>query len=140
VGSRLTGRYRVRVSRPALNEARRLFPRVSDRMEVRRQALKLRFWPDSAPSTGTGQVLDLDWEWVKGLPFGDVGELRVHGTIAGNDNLRIIFHDGGGKLKDPLPNIWILRVFQKKRDDFSSNDLAVFKQRRRDVRRIFYGE
>jgi len=117
-----------------------LFPRVSDRMEIRRHALKLRFWPDSAPSTGTGQVLDLDWEWVKGLSCNDVGELRIHGTIAGNDNLRIIFHVGGDKLTNPLPNIWILRVFQKKRDDFSSRDLDGFKERRRLIRKGFYGE
>jgi hypothetical protein len=108
-------------------------------MEVRRHALKLRFWPDAAPE-GSGQVLDLDWEWVKGLPFRDVGELRIHGVVAGNDNLRIIFHVGGEEREGPLPIIWILRVFQKKREDFSSNDLAVFRQRRRDVRRLFYGE
>jgi hypothetical protein len=108
-------------------------------MQVRRHALKLRFWPDAA-SGGSGQVLDLDWEWVKGLPFNDVGELRIHGVIAGNDNLRIIFHVGGDGLKAPLPIIWILRVFQKKRDDFSSHELATFKQMRRNVRRSFYDE
>lgn len=109
-------------------------------MEIRRHALKLRFWPDSAPLSEAGQVLDLDWEWVKGLPFNDVGKLRIHGTIAGDDNLRVIFHVGGDKLKDPLPIIWILRVFQKKRDDFSSRDLDGFKERRRLIRRDFYGE
>lgn len=140
MSSKLTGQYRVSRTRPAIKEACRLFPRVSDRMEVRRHALKLRFWPASAPLNGSGQVLDLDWEWVKGLPFKDVGELRIHGILAGNDNLRIIFHFGGDKLKNPLPIIWILRVFQKKRNDFSPEDLAVFKQRRRDVRRLFYNE
>ena len=58
--------------------------------------------------------MDLDWSWVQGLPWNDIGELRISDVIAGNDNLRIIFHRGGDKLVDPLPAIWILRVFQKK--------------------------
>jgi hypothetical protein len=90
-----------------------MFPRGSDFMEVRRHALKLRFWPDAAESSRQGQVLDLDWSWVQGLPFRDVGELRIHEAIGGNDNLRIIFHVGDEKLKSPLPIIWVLRVLQK---------------------------
>ena len=109
-------------------------------MEVRRHALKLRFWPDGASALTRGQVLDLDWDWVEGLSFRDIGELRIGDVIAGQNNLRIIFHVGGEKLLDPLPMIWVLRVFQKKRMDFSSNELAVFSARRRHVRQRFYGE
>lgn len=138
--TKLTGRYHVRVTDTVLNEGRKQFPRIRDFMRIRRHALKLRFWPD-APPGGSGAVLDLDWEWVKGLSSNDVGELRIHETISGCNNLRIIFHVGGKvRPEDELPALWILRVFQKKRDDFSTNDLAVFKQRRRNVRRFGYGE
>lgn len=137
---KLTGRYRVRVCRPALHEAKRKFVRVADLMEVRRHALKLRFWPHGAEARSQGQVLDFDWSWVQGLPFRDIGELRIEDVIAGNNNLRVIFHVGGDKLLDPLPLVWILRVFQKKSMIFTSNDLAVFSERRRLIRRRFYGE
>jgi hypothetical protein len=140
VSAKLTGRYRVRAYSPALREVKRMFNRVGDRMEVRRHVLKLRFWPDGASSVPRGQVLDLDWDWVEGLSFRDVGELRISDVIAGQNNLRIIFHVGGEKMLDPLPVIWVLRVFQKKRMDFTSNDLSVFSERRRQIRRRFYGE
>jgi len=138
--AKLTGRYRVRAHSSALREAKRMFNRVGDRMEVRRHAMKLRFWPDAAPDAQQGQVMDLDWSWVQGLPWNDIGELRISDVIAGNDNLRIIFHRGGDKLVDPLPAIWILRVFQKKAMHFTSNDLEIFSERRRHIRRRFYGE
>jgi hypothetical protein len=117
-----------------------MFDHVGDLMEVRRHAMKLRFWPDAAPGAQQGQVMDLDWCWVQGLPWNDIGELRISDVIAGNDNLRIIFHRGGDKLVDPLPVIWILRVFQKKAMHFTSNDLKIFSERRRHIRRRFYGE
>jgi hypothetical protein len=108
-------------------------------MEVRRHALKLRFWPDWL-SSDRGVVMELDWEWVKGLKVRDVGELRVGGVIGGHDNLRIIFHVGGSRSEDALPIIWILRVFQKKRDDFTSGELAAFRLARKSVRIFHYGE
>ena len=137
---KLTGRYRVRAYRPALKEANRTFNHVADLMEVRRQALKLRFWPDGTTEQSHGQVLDLDWDWVEGIPFRDIGELRIGDVIAGKDNLRIIFHVGGRTAPDSLPIIWVLKVFQKKRQDFSVNDLAGFSEKRRHIRRRFYGE
>ena len=59
-----------------------------------------------------------------------VGELRVHDTIGGNDNLRIVFFVGDESIREPLPMIWILAVIQKRRDDFSRHQIAVFKARR----------
>jgi len=84
--------------------------------------------------------MDLDWSWVQGLRWNDIGELRIIDTVAGNDNLRINFHCGGDRLVDPLPLMWILRVFQKKSMHFTSNDLNIFSERRRHIRRRFYGE
>jgi len=137
---KLTGRYRVRAYRPALKEAKSTFIRVADLMEVRRQALKLRFCPDGATELANRQVLDLNWDWVEGIPSRDIGELRIGDVIAGKDNLRIIFYVGGRTAPDSLPIIWVLRVFQKKRQDFSENDIAGFREKRRQIRRRFYGE
>jgi len=91
-----------------------MFPRVPDYMEVRRHALKLRYWPRAGPQEARGQVLDLDWSWVEGISTRDVGELRIHDVIANNDNLRIIFFVPPEVAGDTnLKPIWILRVFQK---------------------------
>ncbi len=64
------------------------------------------------------------------MPGFHIGELRVADAIGGNDNLRIIFYVGSAEIREPLPMIWILRVLQKKRDDFSKNDVSIFKARR----------
>ncbi len=126
----LTGRYRIRALRAALDDVRRLCPRTGDRMEIRRHALKLRYWPEHHPTDDAGKVLDLDWEWIRALPGFHIGELRIADAIGGNDNLRIIFYLGSAEIREPLPMIWILRVLQKKRDDFSKNDVSIFKARR----------
>lgn len=133
------GRYWVKATKSALAEAIKLCPRVGDRMEIRRHALKLRFWPDSPPG-GRGEVMELDWEWVKGISSNDVGELRIRDVIAGCDNLRIIFYVGGKRPGDASSIIWILRVFQKKRDDFSAGEIAGFRLNRKNVRIFYYGE
>lgn len=137
-GEGLTGSCRVRAIRSARSEAEKLFPRVSDRMEIRAQALKLRYWPVKHPTDSAGQILDLDWSWIRSLPGLRVGELRVADTIGGQDNVRIIFFDGGPTDCDPLPTIWVIRVMQKKRDDFSCNDIQIFKARRTLVNERFY--
>ncbi len=77
--------------------------------------------------------MDLDWEWVKGISSNDVGELRIDEVIAGRDNLRIIFYVGDMVPGDAWPIIWILRAFQKKRDDFTTSDLAGFRLRRNNI-------
>ena len=118
-GTGLTGRFRVRVFRPAWHEARKWCPRSRDTVELRSHALKLRFWPSPKPEEQTGQVLDLNWEWIKALKGLRVGELRIDDTIGGHDNLRIIFHCGDPEVCVPLPVIWVICVFQKKRNDFT---------------------
>jgi hypothetical protein len=99
-------------------------------MELRRHSLKLRYWPERHPTDEAGKILDLDWEWVRALPGSHVGELKIGDAIGGNDNLRAIFHVGRPEFRGPLPMIWVLRVFQKKRDDFSKNDISIVKARR----------
>lgn len=136
----LTGFYFVKRTPASSHDVRNLFSRVRDRMEVRRHALKLGYWPDNPPGENGGAVLDLDWEWVRGMPSNirDVGELRIDGMIGGHRNLRIIFFRGDPKVRNPLPMIWILQVFAKKRDDITKDQIISFKQRRKWVLNQFY--
>jgi len=138
-GEGLTGDYRVRLLGLGFNEIRKLcHGKVRDGMKIRRHLLKLRYWPQARPEDDGGQVLDIDWCWIKSLPSLDIGELRIHDTIAGNDNLRGIFFVGDPAVVEPLPMIWILAVMQKKRDDFTTHQLAVFRARRLLVKERFY--
>ena len=137
-GAHLTGNFRVRAVRPALAATRRLFPRVADRADIRSHALKLRYWPAKNPTTESGQLLDLNWDWIEALKGLNVGELRIGDKIGGFDNLRVIFFVGDKRIRQPLPIIWVLHVMQKKRMDFSTADFAVFKARRSLVIEWFY--
>jgi hypothetical protein len=137
-GSRLTGNFRVRGLRPAFLAVRRLLPKTADKAELRSQALKLRYWPQKKPTAESGQLLDLDWDWIKALKGLSIGELRIDDRIGGLDNLRIIFFVGDKKLRSPLPLIWSLHVMQKKRMEFTAADLATFKARRLLVMEWFY--
>ncbi len=138
VGEFLTGQYRVRAIRPAIVDVSRLCRRVRDNIAIRRHALKLRYWPEKHPENDAGTLLDLNWSWIKTLQGMNVGELRIDDTIAGNDNLRLIFFVGDSKIREPLPMIWILRAMQKKRQSFSKNDIRIFKARRLLVQQRFY--
>ena len=40
----MTGTHYVRAVRPAFQDAKKWLPKMSDRAELRRQVLKLRFW------------------------------------------------------------------------------------------------
>lgn len=138
----LSGSYRVRVFGAALREARKTWPRVKDRMRVRRHALKLRYWPEVSPRDEQGTLLDLDWCWIRALKGSRVGELRVHDAIGGCDNIRIIFFVPDNKVaKVPdkgLPVIWVLAAIQKKRNEFTEANLKVFRFRRTLVLERFY--
>ena len=133
----LTGNYLVRAIRPAFHDAHKWLPRSRDRAALRRHSLKLRFWPEQHPVDATGQLLDLDWSWIRALQGERIGELRINDTIGNCDNLRVIFFDPQVKGK-PLPVIWVLSVFQKKRDDFSSAQIKNFKARKVIVLDRFY--
>lgn len=134
----LTGGYRVRAIRPALKEATRLCSRARDFFELRAQALKLRFWPQHLHEFPNGHVLDLDWEWIQALRGLQVGELRVDDTIGGLSNIRVIFFVGPHDVKAPLPMIWILAILQKKRQEFTTDNIEIFRARRTLVRERFY--
>lgn len=134
----LTGTHRVRVVRPAFREAARLFPRVQDWFEIKAHALKLRYWPAPPGTLVHGKVLDLDCEWIKALKGLQVGELRIDDEIAGHRNLRLIFFVGDPAVRKPLPLIWILAVLNKKRQEFTSEEIDVFRGRRTLVEQRYY--
>lgn len=134
----MTGNYYVRVVRPALQDARHWLPAMRDRAELRRHALKLRFW-------GLNGVEDLDWDWIRALKDKRIGELRIGDVLGGCDNLRVIsWHPQTNvppswrPTSDPLPHIWVLAVLQKKHDDFSTGMLKTFELRRQTVVSRFY--
>lgn len=133
----LSGNYLVRAGRWAFQEAHRWLPRARDRAELRRHALKLRFWPTGQDESDGGELCDLDWSWIKALPELRIGELRVHDTLGGCDNLRIIFFDPK-KAGRPLPTLWVVSVLQKKRDDFTKAQLANYRMRRKLILERFY--
>jgi hypothetical protein len=134
----LTGRFHVRVLRPALHDAHRLMPRTKDRAILRRHSLKLRYWPTPKPEDESGMALDLNWEWIRSLPGMKVGELRVQDTLGGNDNLRVIFFKP--EKSQPLPTLWVIAVLQKRRNDFTKAQITNFKSRRKIVLNRFYDE
>lgn len=139
-GAGLTGNYRVRIIRPALDEGWKLCKKAKDAMALRRHLVKLRYWPENHPTDDAGVVLDLDWCWIRALPGLNIGELRIHEEIAHHDNLRAVFFVGDSHVREPLPMIWIMTVLQKKRDDWTTAQLAVFRTRRLLIQERFYCE
>ena len=106
---------------------------------LRRHAFKLVYWPTGAE--GSEQpVSDIDWDWIKSLEGKRVGELRIDEHINGHNNVRVIFY----KANKPLPSetlcrIWLLTVFQKKRQQFTNTEIRVFKSMRDLIVSRHYG-
>ena len=137
-GENLTGSFRVRVIRPALHKCFKMFPKCRDQMEVRANALKLRFWPDREIADDSGQLIDLNWSWIQSLKGLNIGELRIDDKIGGAENLRLIFFVGDKEVREPLPMIWVLDIMAKKKDDFTKNEISIFKARKTLVEERFY--
>ena len=111
---------------------------MSDYQRIRRHGLKLAHWPSGAEDPAAH--MDLDWDWVRTLEDIRVGELRIDEEIAGHRNLRIIFFKANVVLpSDPMPRIWPLTVFPKKRQDFSQGQIRAWKGRRNLVVVRTYG-
>jgi hypothetical protein len=124
----LFGRYYVKPTMSSMRDAQALFPKYGHYQEARRHALKLAFWPGF--DGGGGVVEDLHWSWIDGMPEPRAAELRIHETIGGCDNLRIIFYVSKIVLpSDPMPRIWTLAIMQKKTNCFNSHDLKIFRGR-----------
>ena len=132
----VTGTYLVRALLSAFDDAHRVLPRTRDRAELRRHALKLRFWPDRT-GVHNGQLMDLDWSWIQALRPEKIGELRIHDTLGDCDNLRVIFFVGPRR-SPGMSMLWVIAVLQKKSNSFSRHQIKVFKDRKDVVMERFY--
>ena len=78
----LTGVNFVRFSRHGLQSIRAYWAKLGDRFEVRRQALKLRWW-DERHLHHPGTLFDHTYESIKSLKGLGVYELRLDDDIGG---------------------------------------------------------
>jgi hypothetical protein len=140
----LTGTNFVRFTRHGLKAIRGNWAKIGDCFEVRRQALKLRFW-DERHLHPPGMLFDQSYESIKSLPSLGVYELRLDEAIGGQSNIRIVFFDPPTNWEPipvevrPLRTIWVLEALPKRRNDWTANDITRFLNSRLLVRRRFFG-
>ena len=138
----VTGTHFVRPLRSAFQKARKLWPAAGPRMEVRRQALKLRFWGQRHEAGTDASILDLSYESIKAMPGSGVYELRLDDEIGGHRNIRIVFFVPPSEWKClhdlPLPALFVLEPVVKKRNEWTAGDLARFRAGRAVVKERFY--
>ncbi|MCZ2343234.1 MAG: hypothetical protein LC104_15795 [Bacteroidales bacterium] len=120
-----------------------MWPATRDRMEVRRHALKLRFWGHRHASViGNETVVDLNYDPIHAMKGSGVHELRLEDEIGGHRNIRILFlvppADWRQREATPLPVLWVLEAIHKKRDTWTKFDIDRFWGIRAIVRERFY--
>jgi hypothetical protein len=131
----LTGCNFVRFTRHGLQSIRHHWKRTGDKFEVRRQALKLRFW-DERHLHPTGMLFDHTYESIKSLAGLGVYELRLDDEVGGQSNIRVIFFDPPKDWepvlaeRKPMRIIWVLEALPKKRDNWTANEISRFRTSR----------
>lgn len=139
----ITGTNFVRFTRHGLQSIRGYWSQIGDRFEVRRQALKLRFW-DERREHGPGLLFDHSYESIKALSGLGVYELRLDDPIGGQSNIRVVFFDPPSSWVPlssewrPLRTLWVLEALPKKRNDWTTNDLTRFRGARLLIETRFY--
>jgi hypothetical protein len=140
----ITGVNFVRVTRHDLQLARKLWPVTGDRFEIRRQALKLRFW-DERHLHHPGMLGDLSYESIKALSGLGIYELRLDDVIGGLSNIRIVFFDPPKDWQPlavqvrPRRIVWVLEAMPKRRNEWTAFDLQRFKGARLLLQKRCYG-
>ena len=140
----ITGVNFVRCTRHGLQVAKKIWPNTGDRFEMRRQALKLRFW-DERHLHPAGMLFDHTYESIKALPGLGVYELRLDGEIGGQSNIRVVFFDPPRDWQPvveearPLRIVWVLEAFPKRRNEWTQNDITRFRAARRLLANRCYG-
>ncbi len=138
----VTGTHLVRVLRSGLQGAKYFWPKVGDRMDVRRNALKLRFWGMRSEAVGNEMIMDVSYETIKALQGLGVYELRLDDEIGGHRNIRVIFFVPPEKWKPvaklPMPTLWILEAVPKKRQGWTTNEINRFRAKRAIVKERFF--
>lgn len=139
----LMGTHHVRALRSALQKAKRTWPAVGDRMEIRRQALKLRFWGERHAIDSELGLLDLSYESIKSMPGSGVYELRLDDEVGGIANIRVIFleppESWASLHRVSLPVLWVLEAVPKRRGGWTKFDLDRFRAGKAIVKERFYG-
>jgi hypothetical protein len=139
----LTGVNFVRFTRHGLQSIHAYWAKIGDCFEVRRQALKLRFW-DDRHTHQSGMLVDHTFEGIKGLPGLGIYELRLDDAIGNQRNIRVVFFDPPPDWQPtatearPMRVIWVLEVLPKKRNDWTANEIWRFRQARLWIQKRFY--
>ncbi len=138
MGKGLFGEYFVVPTGTAVSRAWKLSGHSMREYQVlRRHGLKLAFWPGGVDDALHGA--DLDWDWVRTLESKRVGELRIDEPIAGQENIRVIFFKANKLLDgDPMLRIWLLTVFPKKRQGFTTFEIDAWRAMRDLIVHRFY--
>ena len=93
---------------------------------IEQNCVGMRSSCDSGPVVTQAIQEDSCWTLIgRGLdrfPEIELVNYEIHDTIGNCDNLRIIFYVP--PFETNPPTLWVLSVFQKKRDDFSGGRLA----------------
>lgn len=140
----VTGVNFIRFTRHGLQAIRAYWAKTGDRFEVRRQALKLRFW-DERHLHIPGMLFDHTYDSIKALSKLGIYELRLDDEIGGQSNIRIVFFDPPSGWQPcvgesrPLRTVWVLEALPKRRNDWTTNDLTRFRASRLLIQKRFYG-
>jgi hypothetical protein len=129
----ITGCNFVRFTRHGLQAIRGHWAELGDKFEVRRQALKLRYW-DERHLHPQGMLFDHTYESIKSLPGHGIYELRLDDEIGRQSNIRVVFFDPP-KNWDPIEPrpmrvLWILEALPKRRNDWTDNEITRFRASR----------
>lgn len=133
----------VRFTRHGLQSIRNCWDKIGDRFEVRRQALKLRFW-DERHTHGPGLLFDHSYENIKALQGLGVYELRLDDEIGGQKNIRVVLFDPPSNWEPqvnnvkPLRVVWVLEALPKRRNDWTTNEITRFRGSRLLIQKRFY--
>lgn len=139
----LVGTNFVRFTRHGLQSIRSFWQKTGDKFEVRRQALKLRFWDERHLHT-SGMLFDHSYESIKSLPGLGVYELRLDDDIGGQSNIRVVFFDPPKSWEPvqaerrPMRIVWVLEALPKRRNDWTDNEITRFKASRLLTRKRCY--
>jgi hypothetical protein len=111
-------------------------------MDVRRHALKLRYWGERSGQSGSDTLLDLSYESIKAMSGSGVYELRIDDEIGGHRNIRVVFFeppsDWRPNWESPKPVLRVLEVLPKRRNNWTTFDIDRFWGKREIVKQRWY--
>lgn len=108
--------------------------------------MKPRYW-DERHDHPPGVLFDHTYETIKSLAQLGIYEMRLDDPIGGCNNIRVVFFDPPKDWQPltpvnfegrPLRTIWVLEVLQKKRDEWTENDISRFRASRLVLKLRFY--